>query len=101
VGADADHPAAVAAGLVELSFTIYPATPTLSLAVNDEIATVREVAVDGTLKADTVGGAVSAADGLLAASPGKVRAVISARFVTPSPSESRGSMVAKLCPLFP
>jgi hypothetical protein len=62
--------------------------------VNDEIVTVRAVAVDGMLKADTVGSAVSADVGLLAELPGNVRALISTMFVNPSPSESRGSMVA-------
>ncbi|GAB4241597.1 MAG: hypothetical protein OHK0028_20150 [Deltaproteobacteria bacterium] len=44
------------------------------------------------------GGVVSEAAGLLAGSPGKVRAVISARFVKPSPSESRFAMAVNECP---
>ncbi len=60
VGGDADHPVALAKGAVAVSVTMYPATPTLSDAVNVEIGTVREVEVGGMAKAVTVGAVVSA-----------------------------------------
>jgi hypothetical protein len=71
------------------------------VAVKDVIDTVSALDVDGMMKAVTVGNAVSPAAGLLDASPGKVRALISVILVNPSLSESSDSMVAKLCPLLP
>jgi hypothetical protein len=70
-------------------------TPTLSVAVKDEIGTVNEVEVPGIVNEETVGSVVSDA-GLLAEFPGNVLALISTILVKVSPSESRVSMVAKL-----
>ncbi len=53
------QPVAVADGFVELWFTRYPVTPTLSEAVKEDIGTFSEVAVDGMVKESTVGGVVS------------------------------------------
>jgi hypothetical protein len=70
-------------------------TPTLSVAVKAVIGTVKELEVVGIVNEETVGSVVSEA-GLLAAFPGKVLALISTILVKVSPSESCGSMVAKL-----
>jgi hypothetical protein len=57
-------------------------TPILSVAVRLEIETVSEFEVVGIVNPVTVGAVVSATGaGLLFASPGKVLALISARFV--------------------
>jgi hypothetical protein len=66
------------------------------VAVKAVMETVRDEEVAGMLNAVTVGRVVSDAAGLLAASPGKVRALISAILLNPSPSESKASMAAKL-----
>jgi hypothetical protein len=86
---------AVASGFVAVSVSLYPVTPTLSVAVKDEIETVNEVEVAGIVNEETVGSVVSEA-GLLAAFPGKVLALISTILVKVSLSESCGSIVAKL-----
>jgi hypothetical protein len=67
----------------------------LSVAVKAVIGTVKELEVVGIVNEETVGSVVSEA-GLLAAFPGKVLALISTILVKVSPSESCGSMVAKL-----
>jgi hypothetical protein len=71
------------------------------VAVKDVIDTVSELDVNGMLNVVTVGSVASPVAGLLDASPGNVRALISVILVNPSLSESSGSMVAKLCPLLP
>jgi hypothetical protein len=58
------------------------------------MGTVKEEEVAGMLNPVIVGGVVSDAAGLLAGSPGKVRALISAILLNPSPSESNDSMAA-------
>ena len=100
MGAVAVQPAAVANGLVADSVTMKPVTATLSVAVNVVIETVNEAEVAGMENALTVGSVVSEPAGMLAAFPGKVLALISTILVKPSPSESDGSMVAKLKLLF-
>jgi hypothetical protein len=75
-------------------------TATLSEAVKVVIETANAVEVEGSVKALTVGGVASDAAGILAELPGNVLALISTIFVKVSPSESCGSMVAKLLPLF-
>jgi hypothetical protein len=65
------------------------------VAVKAVIGTFKELEVAGIVKEETVGSVVSEA-GALAAFPGKVLALISTILVKVSPSESRGSMVAKL-----
>ena len=83
--------------MVDVSVTMYPVTAKLSVAVSVEMAIVRDVAVEGTMKALTIGGIVSVATtGWLEASPGNVLAVISTIFVKPSPSESTPSIGVKL-----
>ena len=59
VGVETVQPEATADGAVADSVTIYPVTPTLSEAVNDEIGTMRDDAVEGIVKAVTVGEVVS------------------------------------------
>jgi hypothetical protein len=76
-----------------------PVTPTLSVALRAVTETVSELEVAGMVKEVTDGGVVSEV-GLLDESPGKVLAVISAILVKVSPSESNGSIVVKLRPLF-
>jgi len=93
------QPGAIANGVVEVSVTRYPVTPTLSVAENDVIGTVSEVEVDGIVKAVTVGGEVSPA-GLLPGLPGNVPALISIMLEKVSPSESCDSMFLKLNPAF-
>jgi hypothetical protein len=74
-----------------------PVTPTLSVAVKAVMETVKDVEDAGTPKEVTVGGVASAAGaGTLAGFPGKVLAWISVMLLYPSPSESNGSMAAKL-----
>ena len=94
------------------------AVPALSVnvVVFTDLTASLNVAVTATLTATpvwlpagfvepTVGGVVSAGGGvvagMLAASPGKVLAVISVMFVNPSPSESAFSMAAKEWPAPP
>jgi hypothetical protein len=64
------------------------------VAVKAVMGTVKEEEVAGMLNPVIVGGVVSDAAGLLAGSPGKVRALISAILLKPSPSESNDSMAA-------
>jgi hypothetical protein len=77
---------------------------TADVAVGD--ATTGDVAVGSTVVGVGLGGGevrvgvTVAAAGLSLASPGKVNALISSRFETPSPSESIPSIAVKLCPLF-
>jgi len=96
------QPVAVAVGFVADSFTMYPVTATLSEAVSAVMETVREFAVEGTVKVLTVGRVVSAAvAGRLLAFPGNVPALISVMFVKVSPSESIGSIVLKAVVFLP
>ncbi len=55
VGADADQPLSPVDGVVADSFTRYPVTPVASVAVRDEIDTVSDDAVAGTVNAVMVG----------------------------------------------
>ena len=95
VGAVAVQPVAEAAGAVDNSVTMYPVTPTLSVAVRLEIETARELEVVEIVNPVTEGAVVSATGaGPLFASPGKVLALISTILEEPSPSESRPSRAA-------
>ena len=59
VGAKKDQPAADADGVVADSVTRYPVTAALSETAKPVIDTVKEVEVDGMVKAITVGGSTS------------------------------------------
>jgi len=61
MGTMADQSAAEALGVVADSVIIYPLTPTLSVAVKEVTEIVREVALEGMIKAVTVGVCVSVA----------------------------------------
>ena len=63
VGAVALQPEAEAEGVTALSVSMYPATPTLSVAVKLVTYTVSDVAVEGMMKPVTVGGRVSVEEG--------------------------------------
>jgi hypothetical protein len=73
-------------------------TASLNVAVTSAATGTAVAPVTGFVEL-TVGGVVSVGVGVLAESPGKVRALISAMLVNPSPSESRFSMAVKECPL--
>ena len=59
VGGFVLHPLAVARGAVAVLVSLYPVTPTLSVAVNLLIGTTSEFHVAGILNAVTVGGVLS------------------------------------------
>jgi hypothetical protein len=73
-------------------------TASLKVAVTSAATGTAVAPVTGFVEL-TVGRVVSVGVGVLAESPGKVRALISAMLVNPSPSESAFSMEVKECPL--
>ena len=63
MGADDVHPESAERGAVLVSVSLYPVTPIVSVAVNDEMETVRDDEVDGMVKEVMEGGVVSDAAG--------------------------------------
>ena len=59
MGADDVHPESAERGAVLVSVSLYPVTPIVSVAVNDEMETVRDDEVDGMVKEVMEGGVVS------------------------------------------
>ena len=92
-GDDLDRPELLAAadGFVDVSVTMYPVTPTLSVAVNDVIGTVNDVDVDGMSNDVTVGSSVS----------GSVIVVVSLRLSDTFPAPSFAHAYSVLLPSVP